>query len=118
MIGRCNTQLVYLFGGGGGGGFRKNRTLGFKWCFSYTLVIDLKPEVRTFVRFGEGRRFQVKLIFERKSRNFLCVSPRAPFFFLYFFLFRSLLRLTSFFLLHVKLILFVSLSFCELLRWP
>ena len=42
-----------------GGGFRKNRTSGFKWCFVYTLVWELKPEVRTFVRFffffwGEG----------------------------------------------------------------
>ena len=36
------------------------------------------------------------------SKNFLCVSPRAPSFFLYLFLFRSLLRLTSFFLLHEK----------------
>ena len=32
-------------------------------------------------------------------QNFLCVLPRAPSFFLCLFLFRSLLRLTSFFLL-------------------
>ena len=38
-----------------GWGFRKNRTSGFKWCFVYTLVWELKPEeVRTFVRFGGG----------------------------------------------------------------
>ena len=36
----------------GGWGFSKNRTSGFKWCFVYTLVWELKPEVRTFVRFG------------------------------------------------------------------
>ena len=34
------------------GVFEKNRTLGFKWCFIYTLVWELKPEVGTFVRFG------------------------------------------------------------------
>ena len=37
-----------------GGGFRRNSTLGFKWCFVYTLVWELKPEVRTSVHF-EGR---------------------------------------------------------------
>ena len=35
-----------------GGVFRESHTLGFKWCFVYTLVWELKPEVRTFVCFG------------------------------------------------------------------
>ena len=35
-------------------------------------------------------------------KKFLCISPRAPSSFLYLFLFRFLLRLTSFFLLHEK----------------
>ena len=42
-------------------GCRKNRTSGFKWCFVYTLDWELKPEVRTFVRFGRGGGVQVKL---------------------------------------------------------
>ena len=45
-----------------GGGFQKNRTLGFKWCFMYTLVWELKPELRTFVRFGRREGVSVKLI--------------------------------------------------------
>ena len=58
-----------------GGSFQKKRTSGFKWCFVYTWFGELKPEVRTFVRFGGREGFQVKLV------------------------------------------LFVSLGFCELLRW-
>ena len=46
------------------GVFEKNHTLGFKWCFAYTFVWELKPGVRTFVRFrgGGGGGVQVKLI--------------------------------------------------------
>ena len=59
-----------------GGGVHKKKHFRLQIVFVYTLVCELKPEVRTLFVSGRGLGFRVKLI------------------------------------------LFVSLGFCELLRWP
>ena len=73
-----------------GGGFRKNRTSGFKWCFVYTLVWELKPDVRTFVRFGgrEGVSSETNFVrFAGLLRTFAMVPkvPKVTCFFFFFF---------------------------------
>ena len=63
-----------------GGEFeKKNRTLGFKWCFVYTFVLELKPEVRTFVRFGgrEGVSSETNFVrFAGRLRTF-AMAPKS-----------------------------------------
>ena len=76
-----------------------------QWSFLVIFVAADLAEMLPPVNFVVARRCRRRV----KSRcaafsfkKFLCISPRAPSSFLYLFLFRFLLRLTSFFLLHEK----------------
>ena len=55
-----------------GGGFGKNRTFGFNWGIVYILVSEMKPEVRTFVRFGGREGVSSETNFVRFALDFCC----------------------------------------------